>query len=617
MRRQTRTSYTRIKKRKYFIRRAMLLTLLLALIGGLTYLLFKIMGNGDAKIDTQALASPSDVASPTNVSVATQTNSIPKPTPKQLLSPELTVQKASGEALAALGYTKELQINKEEKTTYSREESISFGSDEAYTSVKGIITFGGNNYRNSFVYGTQEVEEKALARIWEHAVGSLTVDSTVWTGIGWTGMPLIVQWSDEVRETLGVFDEFKHKEGFTEVIYPAMDGYIYFYELSTGKQTRDNINLGVVVKGTASLDPRGYPMLYTGQGVMSTEGEIVGSWFRAVSLIENKEVWRFGGRDPYSPRMWQAFDSSALIDAKTDTLIVGGENGLFYSVKLNTVFDAVNGTISIDPGSRKLQKYKYDANGFADRENRRWWGIESSLAAWRNFAFFTDNGGLLQCIDLNTLEPQYVIDVLDNSDASVVIEESFADSTIYLYTANSVDKQSSISDDGLGKCYHRKINGLTGDVVWQVQWDASKGTASANGGTVSTPHVGRGNISDLVIFNQTLVPVTVNGEAMLGGRIIAYNKATGQEAWRYEQAAGYWSSPVVIYDEQNTAYLIQCDRDGIMRMHDAKNGAVLCEVNLGSRIESTPAIFDNFLVVGTRGQDGSGESAKIIGIRIK
>lgn len=596
----------------------MLLTLLLAFIGGLTYLLFKITGNGESNTITnaQAPAALSDSASATDIGTVTQTSLLPEPTPRQLLSPELIVQKESSEALAALGYTRELQINKEEKSSYSREESISFGRDDAYTAVKGIITFGGNNYRNSFVYGKQEVEEKTLTRIWEHALSSLTVDSTVWSGTGWTGMPIIVQWSNEVRETLGVFDEFKHKEGFTEVIYPAMDGYIYFCELSTGKETRDRINLGVVVKGTASLDPRGYPMLYTGQGVMSTEGEIVGSWFRAVSLIENKEVWRFGGRDPYSPRMWQAFDSSALIDAETDTLIVGGENGLVYSVKLNTVFDAVNGTISIDPGSRKLQKYKYDAAGYADRENRRWWGVESSIAAWRNYIFFTDNGGLLQCLDINTLEPQYAVDVLDNSDASVVIEESFEDGTIYLYTANSVDKQSGISDD-IGKCYHRKLNGLTGDVVWQVQWDASKGTSSANGGTVSTPHVGKGNISNLVIFNQTLVPVTVNDEAVFGGRIIAYDKTTGQEAWRYEQTAGYWSSPVVIYDEMNNAYLIQCDRDGIMRMHDAKTGAVLCEVDLGSRIESTPAVFENFIVVGTRGQDGSGESAKIICARIK
>jgi len=34
-------------------------------------------------------------------------------------------------------------------------------------------------------------------------------------------------------------------------------------------------------------------------------------------------------------------------------------------------------------------------------------------------------------------------------------------------------------------------------------------------------------------------------------------------------------------------------------------------------MEATPAVFDNMLVVGTRGTHGSGESQKIIGVKIK
>ena len=40
-----------------------------------------------------------------------------------------------------------------------------------------------------------------------------------------------------------------------------MDGKIYFFELNTGKATRSPIDMGVVNKGTAALDPRGYPQL--------------------------------------------------------------------------------------------------------------------------------------------------------------------------------------------------------------------------------------------------------------------------------------------------------------------------------------------------------------------
>ena len=155
----------------------------------------------------------------------------------------------------------------------SVKDSISFKKGGEYTAAKGILTFAGNNYRNSFTYGTQLVTQKRLARAWEVPTGSLDSEQNgTWTGTGWTGQPLIIQWDDDVRGILGIYDQFKNKAGFTEVIYPAMDGYIYFLELGTGVATRDPLYLGVVTKGTASLDPRGYPLLYTGQGIPRDAG---------------------------------------------------------------------------------------------------------------------------------------------------------------------------------------------------------------------------------------------------------------------------------------------------------------------------------------------------------
>ncbi|MDD6887307.1 MAG: hypothetical protein PUE41_02380, partial [bacterium] len=80
--------------------------------------------------------------------------------------------------------------------------------------------------------------------------------------------------------------------------------------------------------------------------------------------------------------------------------------------------------------------------------------------------------------------------------------------------------------------------------------------------------------------------------------------------------ADYWSSPVVVYDETDKAYLIQCDRAGYIKLYDASTSALLYSLDLGSRIDSTPAVFNNYLVVGTRGKGGSGESAKIICVKI-
>lgn len=600
-----RKSYRALRQRRYRARRVFVLLILLASIGGLTWLLMSVL-SGDAPgagpTPTPGLTGPEELTPD------------PLPTETPELPETLRVAPMDESVLAALGFSADAMFDGEEVFSFQRADTIRFARYDRYTALKGVTTFGGNNYRNTFTYGTQTVTDKTLARVWEADTGALAAGDGTWTGTGWTGMPIVIQWEDDVRLLLGVYDEFKSKQGFTEVIYPTMDGHIYFYELSTGKATRDPIDLGVVTKGTATLDPRGYPLLYTGQGIAAENAEgKTGAWFRVISLIENKVIWSFGGKDPFSYRVWQAYDSSALLAADADTLITGGENGVLYSVKLNAAFDKANGTVSVNPGP--LAKYRYTASGYGESDTSRWWGIESSVAAWRNYVFFTDNGGLLQCVDINTLQTQYVVDVKDDSDASLVIEEDPENNTFYLYTANEVDKQSGTSN-GYGKSWHRKIDGLTGEILWENAWDASLGSESSNGGTLATPHVGRGNISDLVIYSMTLVPVDVNGSTRNGGRIVAYDKATGTEVWRYEQGAGYWSSPVVIYDENENAYILQCDRDGFMRLHDARTGEVLYSLDLGSRIESTPAVFGNYAVVGTRGQAGSGESQKIICIKI-
>ena len=97
-------------------------------------------------------------------------------------------------------------------------------------------------------------------------------------------------------------------------------------------------------------------------------------------------------------------------------------------MKLNTTFDRAAGTISVNPGS--LEKYRYTASGYGEGDTQKWWGIENSVAIFQNYAFFTDNGGYLQCVDLNTMELQYVVDVLDDSDTSIVIEEDPENGTV-------------------------------------------------------------------------------------------------------------------------------------------------------------------------------------------
>lgn len=566
----------------------------------------------------------------------------PTATPKPALPDDVAVTRADSANPSTYGFKGTISFNGNDVSSYSRENKIFFGRNIEYASIPGVLTFGGNNYRDSFAYGTASISEKRLRQQWAKTIGSLGT----WSGTGWTGQPLIVQWPAETVAVMNVAQSYKDANApLTEVIYPAMDGYIYFLDLNTGAATRDPITTGIVQKGTACVDPRGYPLLFVGQGIAVENDEGNNSaYVRVYSLITGEEIYKFGGFDWFSRRKWQAYDGSPMIS--NDTIVYGGENGVLYTSKLNATFDAAAGTVTIDP--ERLVKMRYEGTGYSreDMTGSRWYGMESSVAAFRNYAYMTDNGGRLQCVDLNTMQIKFVVDLTDETDSTPVIEESYDDNTIYLYTGSQVRSSNGNLGDGYGYSYQRKINGLTGAVVWEQKWPCSIGDANASGGIVSTPHIGKGRISNLVIYSFSLAALSngsaaaadtptpettdeaaastaavmpqpdANGAYTLGGRIVALDKSTGAVVWSIEQSNDYWSSPVVVYDEQGKAYLIQCDRGGYVTLYDASTGDKLNSIDLGSRIDSTPAVFNNMLVVGTRGKGGSGKASVIVCVKI-
>ncbi len=574
----------------------------------------------------------------------------PTATPKPALSSDVTVTRADSANPSKFGFSGAIKIDGKDASSFTRDNPINFGRNMDYSLLPGITTFGGNSYRDSFTYGTATVTEKRFRESWSKTIGALGT----WSGTGWTGQPLIVQWPAETVAVMNVQQSYKDANApLTEVIYAAMDGNIYFLDLETGAATRDPINTGIVQKGTPCVDPRGYPLLFVGQGIpVKNDQGNPSAYVRVYSLITGEQISQFGGFDWFSKRNdWQAYDSSPMVS--DDTLVYAGENGILYTVKLNATFDVSAGTVSIDPDG--IIKMRYEGTGYSrdDTTGARWYGVESSVAAFRNYAFFADNGGRLQCVDLNTMTIKYVVDLTDETDATVVIEESYDNNTIYLYTGSQVRNSDSTLGDGFGYSYQRKINGLTGEVIWEQKWICSTGDAAASGGVVATPHVGKGQISDLVIYafslaaksggsadttaatdtpdpeevaegetetaEATAVPQAVadaSGTYSLGGRIVAYDKSTGNIVWSIEQTNDYWASPVVVYDPQGKGYLILCDRGGYITLYDASSGIQLNSMDLGSRIDSTPAVFNNMLVVGTRGKGGSGKGPKIICLKI-
>lgn len=442
-----------------------------------------------------------------------------------------------------------------------------------YSNIPGVLTFRGNASRTSSSFGYIEPNPTSLEKIWSFKTSSLNWGG----GCGWTGQPLIIKWPDEIKSIMNLDSSFKNKSNFVEVIYASLDGKVYFLDFDTGLKTREPIDTHNVIKGTPSLDPRGYPLLYVGQG-LNTTGKM---GYRIYNLITGELLYFIDGYDELAFRNWGAFDGSPLVNAESDTLILGGENGLLYILNLNTSFDINNKTISIEP---EILKYRYKS---ADSSEL---GIENSIVAYKNLIYFADNTGIIQCVDLNTLQPIWSFFNTDDTDATLTlsIENGFP----YIYTGNEVDKQGSS-----GICYLRKLNALNGNLIFEYPVPAYSiiGSDPINGGMLSTNIVGKNDINDLCVFT------VARYKNINSGLIIALNKNTGKEVWRYEMPYYAWSSPVDVYDSNGKSYIIQCDSIGNMYLIEGTTGKFLDKINLGSNIEGSPAIYNNTIIVGTRG----------------
>ena len=326
--------------------------------------------------------------------------------------------------------------------------------------------------------------------------------------------------------------------------------------------------------------------------------------YRIYSLVDQELLYTFGTNDPQAYRKaWQAFDASALIDVETDTLIEPGENGLLYTLKLNTQWDPETGSLSIDPDP--AIKFRYTAPDYGDgpepdnSPTNRWYGMEGSPSAWHNYLYVPDNGGRLMCIDINTMKPVWVQDILDDTNASPIFEESIAEGKGYIYVAPSLHITGSGEEPVEGEIPIYKIDASTGEKVWTSTAYPCMSRAGVSGGVQGTGVVGRGDISNLVIFPVAGTP------SVAPGLLVALDKSTGQEVWRFAMANYAWSSPVAVYTAEGKSYIIICDSAGMVFLLDGSTGEVaasLSTTEIGSIIEATPAVYGNTIVIGTRGK---------------
>lgn len=459
---------------------------------------------------------------------------------------------------------------------YRREVPIAFGTGSEYTDLEGVITFRGNNFRENAAYGSAALSEKKFKVMWKNRIGSIDSGYAVWSGVGWNGQPVMVHWSDEMRNMMNIADSFKADSELVEVIYGTLDGNIYFLDARTGDYTRDPIRLGFPIKGSVSIDPRGYPLLYVGQGISKANGKVGSIGWRVYNLLNQEHMYLLNGHDELKYRKHGSFDGVCLLNAATDTIIEGAENGMFYTIKLNTTFDPAAPSISIAP---KVALYRYKSR-ISDEL-----GIENSVAAYGQYAYFVDNSGLLTCLDLNAMKPAWLFDAGDDTDASIALEPQ-PDGTLALYTANEIDKQGA---QGLSTL--RKLNALTGEELWNYSVKC-KSDGNNGGGAFASPALGKNSLSELVYFNIC----RTEG----GGTLYAFNKQTGEIVWKQSTGRYSWSSPVIVYDETGNGVVILGNSGGVLRMYDGLTGEVYDEIEIDGNMEGSPAVYNDMLVIGTR-----------------
>lgn len=540
----------------------------------------------------------------------------PSETPNRILSENLKPQFITETDPENFGFETTIYVDNEEQDSYLREGSVDFGVGSEYTALEGVTTYRGNNYRDASSWGTAEITDETLTLL---DIDKTTSTIGKWGGCACTGQPLVVRWTGQTLKNMDgmLKEDFKGREELTEVIIASADGNIYFMELSSGEKTRDFIKIGSPTKGTPSLDPRGYPIIYVGQG-LSPEGspnnQYNDMYFRVYSLIDGKLLYSFGAqsRDPKAYRRdWQAYDASPLIDASTDTLIEPGENGVLYTVKLNTQYDEEAGTLSMSPDPKVKYTYTSTRNASAN-SGKGVWGVENSPVGWRNYLFFTDNIGMLQCVDLNTMELVYANDMGNDSDVTMVLEEDIDNDAFYLYTGSEFDDTVVDADSTTGTCYARKIDGLTGKILWEKDFTAFTAIEGyVDGGILASPILGREGttMEGLIIYTVSSMVLDDGSKTAM---VVALDKETGQVVWQVDMENSGWtpSSPVPVYTDDGQGYIVQCLYEGTIKLVrvDGDSASVVDSINVSEEkgtqeansFEATPVVYDNTIVVGSK-----------------
>ena len=414
--------------------------------------------------------------------------------------------------------------------------------------------FRGNPTRT--FHGTGPLPDVAPEVLWRYPeapmCGTSVVggESSLWCGTGWTGQPAV----------------WERPDGVTEVVFGAYDKAVHFVDAATGQPTRQPFPTGDIIKGSVTVDPDGFPLLYTGSRdnklrILALDREPVAElWSLDANAVQG--IWN---------NDWDG--NPVVVD---DMLYIGGENGWFFAIRLNR--GTVAGEVVVAP------EIVFSMPGWTDdliATVGRNLSIESSVLVIDRTVYFSNSGGRIVGVDMDKVEAGEEDPVTfdfwagDDIDATMV-----ADADGMLYVAIELERFNARSAE-LGQLISLDPSRPADPVRWGVP---VPGVAGSDGGIWATPAVSHGMV---------YVPTHT-------GRLLAVDAATGELVW--EDVVGFhaWSSPLVVGDRLLVA---TCDAPGLRSydISDPRRPRLQWSIPAADGcIESTPAVWKGRIYVGSR-----------------
>ena len=429
-----------------------------------------------------------------------------------------------------------------------------FGKPFPNATVEGLLTFRGNPSRSYYGAGpVTRTMPQVLHRFPDepmcresHNLG----ETKVWCGMGWTGQPTIAVRDDR-----------------TWVIFGGYDGNIHFMDAATGERILPDVETGDIIKGTPTIDPDGYPLVYSGSR---------DNLLRVVAFDrpgQAEVLWSLDA-DSVGPTLWNDdWDASPLVLG--DYLIEGSESSRFWIIKLNRSTDAA-GLVQVAPEvvftTEAWDQEVLDINGDQTAS------VESSAAMYEDTVYFGTSAGLIWGYDLSGLrdggQPTRTMRFFTggDNDASPVVDDEGM-----LYVASQYDRSLDRARE-VGQLTKIDPSRPDNPIVWKLD-DQS----ALKGGIYGTPGV-----------HGDTVYVGTNG-----GRLIGLDRASGAVRWEKHLPPPVWGSPVIVDD-----VLLIGDCEGFFHAYDVSDPTVdppeLWSIDLGGCIEATPAVWDGRIYIGSR-----------------